>query len=517
MDGPGEATRGDAGPVGGRPIDAAAGVGAADARPAGEAVTPPPPEGERAADVEPTGGPGSSEPGEVDLGRRRFFGEFMREAVQAAASVVGAANALQRTSSQTAGALLGLGEAPSPTVPPLPPEEPFVPPPAAGFRSPFRMEADRLVLLDQRRFPDDVVEIGATSGAEVAAAMRERSVQGSATIAQVGAYGLCLTAERARTSMPFARRAMIRGTAQALRDAAPVELLLRRAIDRLLAAYEALGDLSEDGPGIAERLRAEADDLALDMPGVHARLGAVGRLMLPEVTDRPLRVVTVGSTGPLACGLVGSAFEVVRGAVEAGREVEVFVGESRPWPWAGRLAAWELAQAGITHSVVPDAALGWLLASRTVDVVLVGASRIARNGDVAGAVGTYPLAVLAARHGVPVHVCAPLATIDPQLPAGAALAEALRPDDELATVAGRRLLPPGTTVLGPAFDVTPAELVTGFVTEHGFLRPPFETAFEETLAAAGLLPLVASGESSAASDESSAASGEPMPAPGGGR
>lgn len=467
------------GPLGGRTDDA-----------------PEPPAPDRPADASSsTGPPPAPVPAQpaaplegVDLGRRYFFRQFMAEAVQAAASVVGAANALQRSSSEAANAMLGLGQTVAATVPQPALEEPFEAPPAAGFRSPFRMEGDRLVLLDQRRFPDEVVESSCTTAAEAAAAIRERRVQGSGSIAQVAAYGLCLTADRARSSTPYSRRAVLRGSAQVLREAAPIEMQLRRALDRLLAAWEEVGDLAEDGDAVADRLHAKADAMALELPQVYARLATVGTSVVPVIGDRPVRVLTIGETGPLACGQVGSAFGVVRDLALAGRGVEVYVGETRPALWGARLTTWELAQAGIAHTVLADAAIGWLLAEGRVDVALVGASRIAANGDVAATLGTYPLAVLAARHGIPLHVCVPLATIDPLTPSGQDLAVQLRDAAEVTALQGQPIAPPGTDALNPAFDVTPAELVSGVVTEVGVLAPPFAASFGLALARAGLLP-----------------------------
>ena len=174
---------------------------------------------------------------------------------------------------------------------------------------------------------------------------------------------------------------------------------------------------------------------------------------------------------------------MIQAAVHAGREVHVFVDETRPYLQGARLTAWELAQAGVPHTVITDSAAGWVLSTRTIDAVLVGADRVAANGDAANKIGTYPLAVLARRHGVPFFVCAPMSSVDVTTPDGTAIQIELRPGEEITTIRGRMITPPGTTVLNPAFDVTPSELITAIVTDVGVLRPPFEAALAEAVAA----------------------------------
>jgi methylthioribose-1-phosphate isomerase len=165
-----------------------------------------------------------------------------------------------------------------------------------------------------------------------------------------------------------------------------------------------------------------------------------------------------------------------------GRDVHVYVDETRPWLHGARLAVWELAQAGVPHTLLADAAAGWLIASGDVDAVLVGADRIAANGDTANTIGTYPLAVLAVRHGVPFLVFAPTATLDGATPDGSAIATEMRSPGEVTGFAGRLVAPAGTTALNPSFDITPAELITAIVTEAGVLRPPFGPAIGTTVA-----------------------------------
>ena len=221
-----------------------------------------------------------------------------------------------------------------------------------------------------------------------------------------------MTAYRVRNTKPYARRATMRGASNALVNARPTAVNLRWAVDRMMARYEEIGELSEDGEAIAAALREEADAIVFEATTDHGRLAEFGLAALPVPVDRPLRILTHCNTGPLACGQFGTALGVVQAAHHAGREVEVWVDETRPYLQGSRLTAWELEQAGVPHTLIPDVAAGSLMRAGEVDVVLVGADRIAANGDTANKVGTYPLAVLAARHGIPFYVCAPLSSVD---------------------------------------------------------------------------------------------------------
>jgi methylthioribose-1-phosphate isomerase len=184
----------------------------------------------------------------------------------------------------------------------------------------------------------------------------------------------------------------------------------------------------------------------------------------------------------MACGQFGTALGVVQAAHHEGREVHVWVDETRPYLQGARLTAWELAQGGVPHTLIADVAAGHLMARGEVDVVIVGADRIAASGDVANKVGTYPLAVLAARHGIPFYVAAPISTIDLDTPDGDGIAIEERAADEILMLRGVRIAPPDTDVRNPAFDVTPAELVTGIVTDEGVLRAPYAESLPAAVA-----------------------------------
>jgi methylthioribose-1-phosphate isomerase len=308
-------------------------------------------------------------------------------------------------------------------------------------------------------------------------------VRGAPALGQVAAVGLALAAGRAKETKPYARRAILRGSANALVNARPTAVSIRWATHRMLARYAAVGELSEDGAAVAAALREEAEAIVGEATLDHAAMARLGAALLPQPDGRPLRVLTHCNTGPLACGQIGTALGVVQALAADGREVHVYVDETRPWLQGARLTAWELGQAGIAHTLVADAAAGWLLARGDVDAVLVGADRIAANGDAANKIGTYPLAVLAARHGVPFYFVAPAATLDGETSDGSGITVEMRAASEVTGFAGRRVAPAGTAALNPSFDVTPAELITAIVTEVGVLRPPYGPPIAAAIAA----------------------------------
>ncbi len=406
------------------------------------------------------------------------------DAVRTAATLVGAAGALRETTQEMANTVLADASA-SPAPGPAGATRPAAGAPTlpAGFRSPFRLEADALILVDQRRLPDELVEVTCESAGDVAQAIREMVVRGAPALGQVAAAGLALAAGRARLTKPYARRAILRGSANALVNARPTAVSIRWATNRMLARYAALGELHDDGPAIAAALRDEAEAIIGEATLDHAAMARLGVELLPTPEGRPLRLLTHCNTGPLACGQIGTALGVVQALAADGREIHVYVDETRPWLQGARLTAWELGQAGIPYTLLADAAAGWLLASGDVDAVLVGADRIAANGDTANKVGTYSLAVLAARHGVPFHVVAPTATLDGEAADGSRITVEMRSAAEVTSFAGRRVAPAGAAALNPSFDVTPAELVTTIVTEAGVLRAPYGPAIAAAIAA----------------------------------
>jgi methylthioribose-1-phosphate isomerase len=406
------------------------------------------------------------DPEGADVGRRRFFRQFAGELIHGAAGVVGAAQALQRASAEAASAILD----PASVAVQASPASPAAP---SGFRAAFRESPGVLHIVDQRHLPERLEEFDARSAAEVAYAIKEMIIRGAPAIGQAAAIGLALTGNKNRDARPYARRATLRGAANLLRNARPTAANLRWAVDRMMAAVDAVGELSEDGGAIADAMRAEADSIVHEATDDHGRMAVTGLAALTFPDDRPLRILTHCNTGPLAGGQYGTALGVVQAAHHQGRDVHVWVDETRPYLQGARLTAWELAQAGVPYTLIADVAAGHLMARGEVDVVLVGADRIVANGDIANKVGTYPLAVLAVRHGIPFYVVAPISTVDLDTPDGGEIPIEERPAAEIVAFHGVRVAPPEAPVRNPAFDVTPAELITGIVTEEGLVTAPY--------------------------------------------
>ncbi|MES2211218.1 MAG: S-methyl-5-thioribose-1-phosphate isomerase [Chloroflexota bacterium] len=419
-----------------------------------------------------------------DPSRRRFFRQFAGDVVSSAAQVVGAVGAVRDRSAAGAESMLR-GAAPSaaeggPSADP--PRAAGIPNPT-GFRTPFRFESDQILLvIDQRALPDTLVELPIMSAHDGARAIRDMAVRGAPAIGQVAALSLALSGWLARNAPPNVRRTLVQSAARSLGEARPTAINLGWAVRRVMARFEALDAAKAPGPEIAAGMRAAAEEIVAEATDDHGRLADAGLAVLPDVGDRQLRILTHCNTGPLACGQFGTALGVVQAAHFAERPLHVWVDETRPYLQGARLTAWELAQAGVPHTLIPDVAAGSLMAGGEVDVVLVGADRVAANGDTANKVGTYSLAVLAAHHGIPFYVCAPLSSVDLATPDGSAIPIEERPADEVTTIRGRRIAPPDTVVRNPSFDVTPAGLITGIVTDEGVLRAPYGPALAGAMA-----------------------------------
>ena len=310
----------------------------------------------------------------------------------------------------------------------------------------IRLEDDRVVLLDQRRLPDEEAELVCRSAAEVAEAIRAMAVRGAPAIGIVAAYGYALAARRGED---------LDQAAALLAAARPTAVNLSWALNEVAAA---------DDP--AERAREiHREEVArCQRMAEHA-----ASLLAPNT-----KALTHCNTGALATGGYGTALGALRTAWTLGLLRHVFVGETRPLLQGTRLTAWELEADGIPHTVVADAAAGQLMAAGEVDCVLTGADRIAANGDTANKIGTYTLAVLADHHGIPFYVVAPTSTIDAETPSGAEIPIEERDAGEVT---------PRFPARNPAFDVTRASLISAIVTEQGVHRAPYATSLPATVAA----------------------------------
>ncbi len=321
-------------------------------------------------------------------------------------------------------------------------------------------------VVDQRALPEDYVTRDLDTVEQMADAIRTLQVRGAPLIGIAAAMGLVagLRELRAEPREPFLAR--LHALAAQLGATRPTAVNLRWALDRMVGVAHAT---SGDGGGVWERLQAEATVIWEEDRAMCRRIGECGLALLPDGA----KVLTHCNAGALATGGIGTALAPIYLAHDAGRDLHVFVGESRPVLQGSRLTAWELTHAGIPCTVIPDAAAGALMRAAQVDLVLVGADRIARNGDFANKIGTYALAVLARHHGVPFYCAAPWSSVDADLASGDGIPIEQRAPQEVTTVAGRRVAPATAAALNLAFDVTPARYVTGFLTDRGLVQPPF--------------------------------------------
>jgi methylthioribose-1-phosphate isomerase len=315
---------------------------------------------------------------------------------------------------------------------------------------PIAWRGDCLRILDQTRLPAAVEYVDARSAADVADAIRRLAVRGAPLIGIAAAYALALEARNG---------ADVRAAAAELVATRPTAVNLRWAVDRVLAAWD----------GDPARAEAEAARIHREQIEADERIGRFGAdLIVANAT-----VLTHCNAGGLATGGIGTALGVIKTAHVGGKLVRALVDETRPLLQGARLTAWELEQAGVPYEVIVDAAAAGIIARGNVQAIVVGADRIAANGDVANKVGTYGLALAAAAHSVPFYVAAPLSTIDVATPTGAGVGIEERDDAEVLAFAGKSIAPDGSAARNPAFDVTPAALVTAIITERGVLRPPY--------------------------------------------
>ncbi len=316
-------------------------------------------------------------------------------------------------------------------------------------------------LLDQNELPERPVVLRLTTIEEVAEAIRTMRVRGAPAIGIAAAYGMVLEATGDAVTLEGMERA-----GRTLRSTRPTAVNLGWAVDRMLGVFERLAGGSPEE--VREALLAEARRIHAEAIEANRKIGRNGADLLPERA----RVLTVCNTGALATGGYGTAYGVLRTAHEAGRLGLVYACETRPRLQGARLTAWELLRDGIPFKLLSDGAAAYRMSCGDVDAILAGADRIAANGDTANKIGTYALAVAAKHHGIPMYVVAPTSTIDPATPSGASIPIEERTEDEVLAVRGVRLAPEGASAWNPAFDVTPAELITAIVTEAGVHRPP---------------------------------------------
>ncbi|MHB0888832.1 S-methyl-5-thioribose-1-phosphate isomerase [Acidithiobacillus sp.] len=332
----------------------------------------------------------------------------------------------------------------------------------------IRWEAGQLLLLDQRRLPQEELILHLEDYREVVAAIRNMVVRGAPAIGVTAAYAMALAAREVAPYPDWRER--LRGAAEQIKAARPTAVNLAWAVDRQWALAEQMGA----GADVATIMLQAAHDLLEGDIVANRQMGALGAPLMPDGG-----VLTHCNTGSLATGGFGTALGVIRAAVAAGTALRVYADETRPWLQGARLTAWELQKDGIPFSLNVDGAAAALMQQGLIQAVIVGADRIAANGDTANKIGTYGLAVLAHYHGIPFYVAAPLSTVDFAMADGAGIVIEERPPEEVTHCAGLAVAPAGVQVRNPAFDVTPAVLISAIITERGVARPSFVASLRE--------------------------------------
>ena len=319
----------------------------------------------------------------------------------------------------------------------------------------------RVLMIDQRRLPSEEVYVECHTHVEVAEAIRTMVIRGAPAIGVAAAFGIVLGVREG---------AGFEAVAAVLAATRPTAVNLFWAIERMRRRWKAVPAGGDVAAGLLEEaLAIETEDVA-----ACRRIGDLGAALLPA----GVRLLTHCNAGALATAGYGTALGVVRSAARDGKVAHVYADETRPYLQGARLTAWELMREGIPTTLIADNMAGHLIARGEIDAVVVGADRIAANGDVANKIGTYTVAVLARENGLPFYVAAPLSTIDLATATGADIPIEERAAEEVTTHAGRRLAPEGVGVRNPAFDVTPHRYVTAIVCERGVARPPFAESLQ---------------------------------------
>ena len=329
-------------------------------------------------------------------------------------------------------------------------------------------EDGEVVMIDQRKLPSREVYVRCRTGRDVAKAIRTMVIRGAPAIGVAAAMGVALELRRSTATGTTQLATEFYRTCDLLAATRPTAVNLFWALERMKRVFAGAMRAGQSTDELTATIIAEAARVHDEDVASCRALGQHGAEVVPDEG----RVLTHCNAGALATGGYGSALGVVRAAVEAGKRVVVYADETRPFLQGARLTAWELLRDGIETTVITDGMVGALMQSGRVDLVVVGADRIAANGDVANKIGTYTVAVLAREHDVPFYVAAPVSTIDLATPDGSGIPIEERDAREVTHLGALQLTPDGARVWNPAFDVTPARLVAGIITERGICRPP---------------------------------------------
>lgn len=335
-----------------------------------------------------------------------------------------------------------------------------------------------VVMIDQTKLPAEETYVTCRDYREVAEAIKDMVIRGAPAIGCAAAMGVALGVLKAADEEIDSQVEEICGTLAATR---PTAVNLFWAIDRMRALYRRLREQGVALDEIRARLVAEARTILDEDIASNRTMGRHGSALLPASGT----VMTHCNAGALATGGYGTALGVIRAAVESGRSVDVLANETRPFMQGSRLTVWELQQDDIPVTLLTDNMAGHMMQQGRVHAVVVGADRIASNGDVANKIGTYSVAVLAKENGIPFYVAAPTSTIDPALASGSEIPIEERSAEEVTRIRGQQIAPPETAVCNPAFDVTPSRYVTAIITENGVAGPPYGQSLAALLGGAG--------------------------------
>ena len=334
---------------------------------------------------------------------------------------------------------------------------------------------DAVVMVDQRKLPGTEVYVTCKTAKDVAKAIKTMVIRGAPAIGVAAAMGIALGMKRSTATGTKQFVTEFQRICDLMAATRPTAVNLFWAIERMKRTFS---DAAQRGLSVAE-LKARLEDEAREIHDEDVEscrtMGAHGASLVPDSA----RILTHCNAGALATAGYGTALGVIRAAAEQGKRIAVLADETRPFLQGARLTAWELVKDGIDTTVITDSMAGAMMRLQQVDLVVVGADRIAANGDVANKIGTYSVAVLAKEHGIPFYVAAPLSTIDLETPDGSRIPIEERNDREVTHVGASRLTPEGARIRNPAFDVTPAKYVSAIITERGIARAPYEESLAQ--------------------------------------
>jgi len=342
-------------------------------------------------------------------------------------------------------------------------------------------EGDVVVMIDQRKLPAQEVYVRCKSASDVARAIKTMVIRGAPAIGVAAAMGLALGMRKSSATGTQKFAAEFQKSCDLMAATRPTAVNLFWAIERMKRCFSEAAQAGESVDQIKDRLDREAQLIHDEDVDSCRAMGAHGA----EVVPADARVLTHCNAGALATAGYGTALGVIRGAVEQGKRVTVFADETRPFLQGARLTAWELVRDGIPTTVITDNMTAALMRQVPIDLVVVGADRIAANGDTANKIGTYGVAVLAREHKVPFYVAAPLSTIDLNTPDGDHIPIEERNAREVSHVGSSQLAPEGASIWNPAFDVTPHQYIAGIITERGIFRPPYIESLKAAFAHPG--------------------------------